>query len=406
MSTQKPTSLPQAANQLREFIRDSMGHASGTSTSAIADQALAERFDSFATDLFELQFEANAAYRQFCEARGASPGRIAHWTQIPFLPVVAFKESACTGLPENERPRVFHSSGTTRVQPSRHFHNDQSLESYEASILPWFKKHLFPDFESWRGRLFGGPLEPPDFLFLTPPPAACPNSSLVHMFEVIRREHAPTANPFCGRIALDGSWSLELAVVQTALNQAVDFLRPLTILGTALSFVELAELLMNGHAELVLPQGSKAMETGGYKGRSRAMPKLELYSLITKTLGIPRENIVSEYGMSELSSQAYDCAAEIVTDGSRQTTPATNPARAFRFPPWTRARIVSPENGIEVPPGATGILQVLDMANIFSVSAVQTEDLAQRREEGFELQGRAPLSEPRGCSLRQIESPQ
>ncbi len=405
MHTERPTSLPQAGHQLRELIRDSMDRSAGSSCPGGADAALAQRFDSFAIDLFGLQFEANEVYRGFCKARGSSLSQITHWSQIPFLPVTAFKEAACTALPENERTRVFHSSGTTRAHPSRHFHNEQSLESYETSILPWFKKHLLPDFESWRGRLFGGPLEPLDFLFLTPPPALCPTSSLAHMFEVVRKEHAPTASPFGGRLAPDGSWSLNTTTVETALNQAVDFLRPLSILGTAFSFVELADHLLREHKTVVLPSGSRALETGGYKSRSRSMRKPELYSMIAKALGIPDENIVSEYGMSELSSQAYDNTVAIAPEETRQAPPSQRPARAFRFPPWTRTRIVSPEDGKEVLPGRIGILQVFDMANIFSVSALQTEDLAQWRDEGFELLGRVPLSEPRGCSLTQIEKP-
>ncbi len=393
------------AQQLRELIRDSMQGSQSPHCSAGARSDLVQRFDLLVVELFRLQFEANTAYRAFCEARGSAPGPITHWTQIPFLPVAAFKELDCTTLLEDQRTRVFHSSGTTRAKPSRHFHNEQSLESYEASILPWFKKHLLPDFDSWRGRLFGGPLEPPDFLILTPPPALCPNSSLAHMFEVVRREHAPTSSPFSGKIATDGSWSLNKPTIETALNQAVDFFRPLFILGTAFSFVELADHLLSGNKAVVLPAGSRALETGGYKGRSRSMPKHQLYSMITKTLGIPGNNIVSEYGMSELSSQAYDSTAAIGTEEPRQAPAVPRAARAFHFPPWTRSRIVSPEDGKEVLPGQIGILQVFDMANIFSVSALQTEDLAQRLDEGFELLGRAPLSEPRGCSLNQVETP-
>jgi len=101
-----------------------------------------------------------------------------------------------------------------------------------------------------------------------------------------------------------------------------------------------------------------------------------------KFLGVPASHILGEYGMSELSSQAYDSAGGI-----------------FHFPPWARACVISPETGALSGEGETGLLRVLDLANIASVMAVQTEDLAVRRGEGFDLLGRAAWAEPRGCSL-------
>jgi hypothetical protein len=129
------------------------------------------------------------------------------------------------------------------------------------------------------------------------------------------------------------------------------------------------------------------METGGYKNRSRSLPKARLHFLLTELLGVPRENIICEYGMSELSSQAYD----------------TNPERSFHFPPWAHVQIISPETGCEVADGETGLIRIFDLANVFSVAAIQTEDLGIRRTlawgDGFELIGRAALAEARGCSL-------
>jgi len=121
------------------------------------------------------------------------------------------------------------------------------------------------------------------------------------------------------------------------------------------------------------------------------MPKAELHALITDRLGVPRENILCEYGMSELSSQAYD--SEIHPPSSIRHP------RIFHFPPWVRVQIISPESGREVDEGETGLIRIFDLANVFSVAAIQTEDLGVRRGDGFELVGRAQLAEPRGCSL-------
>jgi hypothetical protein len=198
---------------------------------------------------------------------------------------------------------------------------------------------------------------------------------------------------FCGTIAADGSWLLDSERVIGTLQDAVSVARPVVLLGTAFSFVHLLDAMVARGLKLVLPAGSRVMETGGYKGRSRELPKAGLHALITERLGVPRSHIVCEYGMSELSSQAYDGVAGAAADDP----PAA--ARAFAFPSWTRVQVVSPETGRDVAPGESGLVRIFDLANVYSVLALQTEDLAIRRATGFELIGRAVAAEPRGCSL-------
>ncbi len=144
------------------------------------------------------------------------------------------------------------------------------------------------------------------------------------------------------------------------------------------------------------------METGGYKNRSRSMPKAELHALITKHLGVPRANIICEYGMSELSSQAYAVTSDkwpVTSKDGAATHHSSLVTHHFQFPPWARVQIISPETGREVAEGETGLIRIFDLANVFSVAAIQTEDLGIRRGDDFELIGRAQLAEPRGCSL-------
>ncbi len=341
-------------------------------------------FDEMALELFALQFEHNAPYRRLCVARGASPRSVIHWTEVPAVPTAAFKELELTCLPVPERTNVFHSSGTTEQRPSRHFHCAESLAVYEASLLSWFERHLAPDF-GFRTSDF-------DFAVLTPPPAQVPHSSLVHMFETVRRAFDLAGSVFVGQVLPDGGWRLDLDAALRILHQASAGKRPLALLGTAFSFVHLLDYLAERELRFALPAGSRVMETGGYKGRSRDVAKSELHALTTRWLGIPPTHIICEYGMSELSSQAYD--AEVRS--------AKCEVRSFHFPPWARARIVSPETECEVGEGETGLIRVFDLANVFSVLAIQTEDLGIRRGDGFELIGRAALAESRGCSLMNV----
>ena len=354
------------------------------------------QFSELALELFAHQFKHNSAYRKLCEARGRTPQTVEHWTQIPAVPTAAFKEIELTSLALGERTAIFYSSGTTEQKPSRHFHSAESLAVYEASLFPWFLENILPD--------LGFAICDLRLVCLTPPPEQAPHSSLVHMFEVIRQKLDKSECAFVGRIDTSGAWTLDFAATLAALSPQASSLKPRAslLLGTAFSFVHLLDEMVARDLRVELPAGSCVMETGGYKNRSRSLPKEELHALITERLGVPRENIICEYGMSELSSQAYDTEARGFGRealGSSAPRPAPNAPRLFHFPPWARVQIISPETSREAGEGETGLIRIFDLANVFSVAAIQTEDLGILRGDGFELVGRAQLSEPRGCSL-------
>jgi hypothetical protein len=155
---------------------------------------------------------------------------------------------------------------------------------------------------------------------------------------------------------------------------------PVALFGTAIAFLDWFEAL--GDRTVRLPAGSVAVETGGYKGTHRELPKADLYALFRARLGLPTEAVVNEYGMTELSSQFYSRGVG---------TP-------HFAPPWARGLVIDPATGREVEDGETGVLRLFDAANLWSVCAVQTQDLAIRLGENFILIGRDPAALPRGCS--------
>lgn len=405
----KAFSFAQYASELRHFMARSLAG------DVPSERASGVEFEPLALDLFALQFEENPAYRKLCEAQGASPASVSRWDDIPAVPTLAFKELELTCLPEIDRTTVFHSSGTTGRQPSRHYHNGDSLALYDASLALWFQIHLLPEWgRAGEGRRDGarsGRLEACpalnsdaanpdghlDFLVLTPPAHEAPHSSLVHMFETVIGKFGSPGSMFCGAVGTDGAWSLDQTRAESFLRESGESGRSVAVMGTAFNFVHLLDTMAAGGRSIQLPPGSRALETGGYKGRSRQMAKSELHSLITTRLGIQSDHIVSEYGMSELSSQAYDHSLS----SSRNTQHAT---RLFHFPPWARAQVISPENRSELREGETGLLRIFDLANVRSALAIQTEDLAIRRAGGFELLGRSAAAEPRGCSLMAVNS--
>jgi len=371
----RPPSLDSIAGRVRELI------ARTGATPRPRDAASVEReFNELALDLFAAQFEADAAYRRVCEVRGVQTAGVTDWRGIPAVPTVAFKELELTCLPPEARAAVFHSSGTTRERPGRHFHSRESLALYEASA--W---------AGLRANVLDAMPPVPRLLALTPPPAAAPHSSLVRMFEAARSEMREPESCFIGTVDARGAWSLDCEALTSRLRDAAASDKPVLLLGTAFSSVHLLDELVQHGERIALPAGSRVLETGGYKGRSRELPRAELHTLLTGRLGVPPRDIVTEYGMCELSSQAYP---------HRHSAPDDSDAPCvMHFPPWARARVISPESGAEVGEGETGLLCVVDLANVWSVSAILTGDLAVRRGTGFELLGRASQAGQRGCSL-------
>lgn len=325
-------------------------------------------FNDLARELFALHFRFNAPYRRLCEARRVTPASVTRWQEIPSMPVSSYKELEVTCLPADERVTWFESSGTTVQRRSRNFHNSLSLRVYEKALLTWFQAQ------------FASRPVPASMLALSPPPAQAPHSSLAHMFETIRKSLGVGSDVYCASAGADGGWVVDT----TALRERLALSRePILILGPAFAYVHALE---SPGFQFQLPTGSVVFETGGYKGRSRVLPKQDLHKLICRGFGISDSQILCEYGMSELSSQAYEVTAK---DG----------ARVFRFPPWVRARLTSPETGQAVRDGQCGLIEVLDLANVVSTVAIQTEDLGVRHGDGFAFAGRATGAEARGCSL-------
>lgn len=378
------TGIHRVLPEILEFIRRTQPAAAPVDRWPVA--AVDERFDRLARALFAAQHASNPSYRALCRARGIEPGAVASWREIPAVPTAAFKEFEVTCLPPTGRTRVFHSSGTTTQNPGRNFHEVESLAVYEASLRPWFAANVLaevPELEA-EGQLLPG--QDPAILSLTPPASAVPHSSLVHMFDVVARDLGARDSVFAGRLDAQGAWEVDMDRVLFALRRSMCANRPVLLVGTAFNFVHLLDAFAAGNIRYRLATGSRVLETGGYKGRTRVVPKAELHAQVTRHLGIPATRIGCEYGMCELASQAYDRPES----GDRH----------LHFPPWARVRVVSPESGLEVADGTPGILQVVDLANVASAVGIQTGDLAIRRVDGaIALIGRAESAEPKGCSL-------
>lgn len=316
-------------------------------------------FSALALDVYRFQRRHNAPYDNYCKHLGA-PGDPGHWAKIPAVPQSAFKQFELRAFPGNETVKTFHTSGTTgEGYGSHHF---CSLRLYDESIVNGWKRLLLPR---------------RSFYFLSQPPSHAPYSSLGHMFGVLASR---VAGPGGMDFLIDHKGEFNMGWLDALLRVSQRDRIPVALLGTALSFLNLFERL--GRRTYALPVGSFAMETGGYKGSGRSLSKAGLYAMFTRYFGILPNWVINEYGMTELSSQFYSRGLDNPHEG----------------PPWLRALVMDPETGAEAAVGETGVLRIFDLANLGSVLAIQTRDLAVRRESGFELIGRDPSALPRGCS--------
>jgi hypothetical protein len=329
------------------------------------------KFNALALRLFAYQYENNAPYQRFCNGRGVSPETARTWRDIPATPASAFKRHALTCTPTEDCTierggRTFHSSGTTGAETSRHFLDAAALKLYQGSLRAGYRSFVLPE---------GKPLP---VLALMSPPEEAPHSSLSFMLGELVTDDG-------GGFFVGEAWQERLAARLRTLTE------PIVLFGTAFALIHFFDAISERFA---LPVHSRIVETGGFKGRSREVPREELYNLFTERLGVPPSHCLSEYGMSEMASQFYDSALYDTVH-----TPPRSPRKIGPF--WLRTRILDPVTGQEAAPGQPGLLAHYDLANLNSVFAIQTEDYgyAEPDGHGFTLLGRAPGAILRGCSL-------
>ncbi|HUB67011.1 MAG TPA: acyl-protein synthetase [Candidatus Methylacidiphilales bacterium] len=319
-------------------------------------------WNALALELFTWQATHLPAYRRLIAGRGINPRKIESWQDIPAIPQQLFKRTRLFSHPASRSGVIYETSGTTTGQPGRQYLLDAGI--YRAVAVEGAR----------RVGLFEGQ---PELFFLVSSPDEAPHSSLSAMFSFWRKALRQKGNRFQLRKGV-----LDPAACRKTLAAAIKQRHPIGLCGTAFSFVHLIDSWA-GLSPLPLPRGSWILETGGFKGLSREVAKAGLYGQIAEVFSVPDDAIWNEYGMSELSSQAYARGAS----GLHWT------------PPWARVLVCDPATGREVAIGRRGLVCWVDLANVDSVLAVQTLDLAERTRGGFRLIGRMVRTEPRGCSL-------
>lgn len=304
-----------------------------------------------ALEVFRYQYDRNSVYRQFCQALGRSPQTVHHIEQIPFLPIEFFRKHTILST-SKPASLIFTSSGTTANQRSRHYVANARI--YHHSFVKAFE-------------LFFGSPEEYHILALLPGYLEREGSSLIYM---VKQLISLSKSPHSG-FYLD-----ELPQLQQKILDLHNDPRKVLLLGVSFALLDMAEKYPVQHPRMLV------METGGMKGRKKEMVRQELHGILQQAFGI--SHICSEYGMTELLSQAYSKGKGV-----------------FESPPWMKVFIRDMDDPLSFcRQGKTGGVSVMDLANLFSCSFIATQDIGKITPcGGFEIAGRFDHSDIRGCNL-------
>ncbi|HLN20282.1 MAG TPA: hypothetical protein VK213_04280 [Bacteroidales bacterium] len=310
------------------------------------------QFEDAALKIMKHQYENNPVYRSFTDLIKIDPGSVTDIHQIPFLPVEFFRNhNIITGGRKIEI--TFESSGTAGMVPGRHHVSDVSL--YEESFIRGFS-------------MFYGAPEEYILTALLPSYLERSGSSLVYMVDKLIN---------LTKSELSGFYRDDKPELISTLKKGLLSGKKLLLIGVSFALLDLADQYP---ADL---SGVTIMETGGMKGRRKEVTRDELHNILKSRLNV--DAIHSEYGMTELLSQAYS-----KHDG------------IFHCPPWMKILLRDPQDPLSVisEPGRTGGINIIDLANVNSCSFISTGDLGRlHKDGGFEVLGRFDNSDIRGCNL-------
>jgi phenylacetate-coenzyme A ligase PaaK-like adenylate-forming protein len=309
------------------------------------------QFEEAALKIFKHQFDNNKVYRSFCDLLYVHPSDVKNVEQIPFLPIQFFKTHRVLSS-ENSIKQTFTSSGTTGSITSKHFVTD--LEIYKQS----FRK----GFES-----FYGTIEDYVVLALLPSYLERDGSSLVYMVNDMIAQSKHTESDFY----LDNLDELKETLIKVDKSH-----KKVLLIGVSFALLDLVE------SHRFNLKNTIVMETGGMKGRRKELVRSELHTILQKGFGV--KTIHSEYGMTELLSQAY-----------------SNGNGVFKSPKWMKILTRDTEDALTIQSqGKTGGINIIDLANVNSCSFIATQDLGRvLNDTNFEVVGRFDNSDIRGCNL-------
>ena len=342
---------------------------------ALPSITAADQRDTFAMHVLRAQRQHMPAVQAFLSD---VPTDAPWWQQA--VPTALFKRRRLYWGADESIQTEFSSSGTSDPnRRSRASYSQRGLGLMNQAIDLAAERMLFPEGRSTR------------LLVMAPSPSQAPEMIMAHgMARLIERFGLP------GSRFLMGPEGLDTTGLMDELRRAESENTPVTLCGASFGFVHLLDALDGQKQHFKLPDGSRSLDAGGFKGRSRVVEKSDLHDTISACFGIDRSHTVNLLGMTELSTQLYDDTLAAKMDGRQAIEGKVNP-------PWTATVAVDPSNLEPVETGDLGLLVHLDLANVERPACIRTQDvgriIAGEHGDGFEIYGRIAGSESRGCSL-------
>ncbi|HEX3854063.1 MAG TPA: acyl-protein synthetase [Polyangiaceae bacterium] len=334
-------------------------------------------FQDLALEIADFQRDFSAGFARLLATRGASLGSVEN---IPGVPCDVFRLARVAVHPAAEDCLRFATSGTT--SGARGLHVMRTARTYRALALRFGRQALLPD----------NGARPLRVVALAPRLDDPPTSSLGYMMAMFMADFAQQDDTKHQHWLIDER-GVNIAGLIEAGHSALQAGERLVVLATSFALVSLLDA-SNG-TPLLVPASTVVMQTGGFKGKTREIAPAELRAQVAQCFGISAEQVISEYGMTELTSQLY----EATLPGSALQAAHHGAAGIYFEPPWLRVIPVDPLTLEAVAPGEVGIARIVDLGNVDSAVAIQTQDRVRRVVGGIELLGRAPGAPPRGCSL-------
>jgi len=334
-------------------------------------------FADLALEIAEFQREFSPGFARLVARRKAPMGAV---EDIPGVPCDAFRLTRVATQPESEDAVRFATSGTTGH--SRGIHALRTVDTYRTLALSFGRSALL------------GSTQRAQVVALAPRLDEPPSSSLGYMMALFMAdfEHTDVDVRAPERWLIDEQ-GVNIDALEAAAQRAGDAGEALLILATSFALVALLDTLAG--RTLAVPEHTVLMQTGGFKGKSREISPSELRHALASTFGISESCVIGEYGMTELTSQLY----EATLPGSALQAERHGAPGVYFEPPWLRVVPVDPVTLEPVALGDVGIARIVDLGNVDSAVAIQTQDRVRRTGGGIELLGRAPGATPRGCSL-------
>jgi hypothetical protein len=357
-------------NEIAAFIKNG---------GALPKKEREDKFNRLAVGLFKLQFNAIDGYSKYCKKKNVTPENINDYLQIPPMPASAFKSGDIFIYSNEEIYLTFKTSGTSGSDRGNAYFSRSCAELTSLAIVENAKRYMFPDLVDTR------------FFLIAPSPEAMPNLTMAFGITEVMKN----IGPYGGKHYL-GTEGLKTEELMSDLKKCEQEKIPASIIAPSFAMVAILDKLAEKKMIFKMAPGSRVLDAGGFKGRSREVSRPDMVKMIGERFSIMPQYCINALGMSELGTQYYDNNIKNHAAGIKAPVAKENPH-------WAKTLVMKLDGDMNyIAPNAysiNGALVHFDLSNFDRAAAILTDDLGCYREGGFEVLGRIKEGDLKGCSL-------